>query len=324
MTKGPIDLGTAARLLDLSGGREELRPLGRLQLKGAVALHNMIVNPKIGMGYLADEVGMGKTYVAFAVVALLRYFDPSLRVLFICPSANVQEKWYSREYLAFVRDNVKVSQFRIRTPDGRPAVSRVSCANVTDLIEAASTGYHADFFVRMSAFSMGLPSEDVAYWEDKLDELQALLPAMTWRRIAESKLDVKEQFAEALNYVLPSFDLVVIDEAHNFKHGFESSHRNSVLARVLGLRDLQGLRNRIRVNRALLLSATPYDRVLEQLRNQLRLVGKGALLPDDIEDGDGERARRCLRKFMVRRLNTLDIGGSYTLETCIAVNGAQA
>ena len=97
-----------------------------------------------------------------------------------------------------------------------------------------------------------------------LDELQALLPAMTWRRIAESKLDVKEQFARALNYVLPSFDLVVIDEAHNFKHDFESSHRNSVLSRVLGLRDKQGLPNRIRVDRALLLSATPYDRVLEQ------------------------------------------------------------
>ena len=51
MTMGPIDLVTATRLLDLSGGREELRPLGCLQLKGAVALHNMIVNPKVGMGY---------------------------------------------------------------------------------------------------------------------------------------------------------------------------------------------------------------------------------------------------------------------------------
>ena len=48
---------------------------------------------------------------------------------------------------------------------------------------------------------------------------------------------------------------------------------------------------------------------MSSLRNQLRLVGKGSLLPDDIEDGDGERARRYMRKFMVRRLNTLNIGG---------------
>ena len=69
-------------------------------LIGAVALHNMIADPEVGLGYLADEVGMGKTYIALGVVALMRYFNPSLRVLYICPSRNVQEKW-DKEYIGF-------------------------------------------------------------------------------------------------------------------------------------------------------------------------------------------------------------------------------
>ena len=93
----PIDLGTARCLIDFSGGDESLKRLGDVQLEGAVALQNMLADRKIGFAYLADEVGMGKTYIALGVVAMLRYFNPMLRVLYICPSRNVQEKW-DREY----------------------------------------------------------------------------------------------------------------------------------------------------------------------------------------------------------------------------------
>ena len=98
------------------------------------------------MGYLADEVGMGKTYIALAVVALLRYFNPSLRVLFICPSGNVQEKWYGREYRNFIRQNVKVAQHRIRTLDGKTAAPQVSCRNILELIRTASIGIFRRIF----------------------------------------------------------------------------------------------------------------------------------------------------------------------------------
>ena len=118
MSLKPLDLDTASSILDFSGGDPALKSLGKLQLEGAVALHNMIADPKIGMAYLADEVGMGKTYMALGVVALMRYFNPTLRVLYICPSNNVQDKWFSREYRSFTKRNVKVAQYRIRTADG--------------------------------------------------------------------------------------------------------------------------------------------------------------------------------------------------------------
>ena len=36
---------------------------------------------------------MGKTYVALAVVALIRHFHPKTRLLVIAPRENIQRKW---------------------------------------------------------------------------------------------------------------------------------------------------------------------------------------------------------------------------------------
>lgn len=297
----PIDMHTARLLLDMSGGQRDLEPLGDMQLEGAVALQNHLADPEVGLGYLADEVGMGKTYVALAVVAMMRYFNPMLRVLYLCPSRNVQEKWV-REYEAFVRHNVKISTGRIRTRDGRPAVPMASCRNVESLIRQAGSGYFADFFIGKDSFSMHL-NDDPDTWKRKLEELRQLVPAREWKGLVRQKSEVKDQYADVLNYILPTFDLVVIDEAHNFKHDFESSDRNRVLSRVLGFQG-DALP---RVKQALLLSATPYDRDIRQLRNQLRMVGKEELLPDEAEDAGPVRIRESLKRFMVRRLNVLEV-----------------
>lgn len=308
-----LDLKTASHILDLSGGQEDLKQLGQIQLEGAVALYNMIADPDVGMGYLADEVGMGKTYIALSVVALMRYFNPSLRVLYICPSRNVQEKW-DREYRSFTRHNVRVSQNRIRTPQGEPASPYISCRNVVEMIEMAASGYYADFFVGKDNFSISLgddPSEDKQEWKRKCESISHLLPAHQWQVLLDQdgttfdKDSVKYQYARALNYVVPTFDLVVIDEAHNFKHNFDSSARNRVLSRVLGFNDQENYKPRVR--HSLLLSATPYDRDINQLRNQLNLVGKAEVLPVGIKSPDD--IKQALKKFMVRRLNTLTIQG---------------
>ncbi len=309
----PLDLKTARKIVDLSGGQEELKQLGETQLKGAVALYNMIASSEVGMGYLADEVGMGKTYIALAVVALMRYFNPSLQVLYICPSKNVQEKW-DREYRSFTRHNVRVAQNRIKTPQGEPASPYISCNNVVEMIEMAASGYYADYFVRKDNFSIGLQddvSEDKQEWKAKCAEITQLLPAHQWEELIEQneqpmeKDDVKYQYARALNYVLPTFDLVVIDEAHNFKHDFNSSARNRVLSRVLGFNDQDDYTPRVK--HSLLLSATPYDRDINQLRNQLNLVGKSHLLPSEVKSP--EEIKTNLKRFMVRRLNTLKFNG---------------
>ncbi len=301
----PIDLETARRLIDFSGGDESLKGLSEIQLEGAVALQNMIADPKVGFAYLADEVGMGKTYVALGVVAMLRYFNPTLRVLYICPSRNVQEKW-DREYKSFIRTNVRVNQGRIRTHQGLIAAPYTSCRNVVDLLHDAASGYYADYFIGKDSFSIRL-SDDETEWKQKREQLRKLIPAHEWKGVIRSKSDVKEQYSQALNYILPSFDLVVIDEAHNFKHDFESSDRNKVLSGVLGFRKDEGYQTR--VQHALLLSATPYDRDIGQLRNQLKMVGRLDLLSEDLKVNEQEQIRTQLRRFMVRRLNSLPVNG---------------
>ena len=300
----PLDISTARQLIDFSGGEEALKSLGEMQLEGAVALHNIIADPDVGMGYLADEVGMGKTYIALGVVALMRYFNPSLRVLYICPSRNVQEKW-QREYLSFIKFNVNVNQFKIRTVSGQPAAPYINCRNVQELITMSASGNYTDFFIGKDSFSLSL-TDDENQWRERLKSLRELVPAYEWDGVISDKMDVKKQYARVLNYILPTFDLVVIDEAHNFKHGFETSDRNKVLSRVLGFYDSENFVPRVR--NALLLSATPYDRNLLQLYNQLKLVGKHELLPEP-EQLQPQEAKHYLRRFMVRRLNQLEING---------------
>ena len=59
------------------------------QLEGSVAAFNMLARNRIA--YLGDEVGMGKTYVALAVMALLRFQQPGARIMVIAPRENIQQ-----------------------------------------------------------------------------------------------------------------------------------------------------------------------------------------------------------------------------------------
>ena len=83
---------------------EQARGFGfaKQQNHGTAALFNMLERNKCA--YLADEVGMGKTYVALGVMALTRYFNPHARIVVIAPRENIQRKWI-KELKNFVRLN---------------------------------------------------------------------------------------------------------------------------------------------------------------------------------------------------------------------------
>lgn len=85
-----IDIEAARGLLDF-GSRLDSEPRAEEQLKGSVALHNLLAEHRCA--YVADEVGMGKTYVALGAMALMQHFQPKLRVLIITPRENIQNKW---------------------------------------------------------------------------------------------------------------------------------------------------------------------------------------------------------------------------------------
>ena len=145
-----IDVRTASELLDFGArigpGQRTLE-----QLEGAVAIHNIL--EQRGVAYLADEVGMGKTYVALGALALFRHYQPDFRVLIIAPRENIQMKWM-KELRNFVAYNVRFPDLRMKALDGRPSRPLVACGNLLDLAKEVTINPNRDFFLRLTSFSV--------------------------------------------------------------------------------------------------------------------------------------------------------------------------
>src|SRR2546426_1026324 len=214
-----IDVATASQLLDF-GARIGAGPRADEQLQGAVAIHNILDRHRVA--YLADEVGMGKTYVALGALALFRHFQPRFRVAVIAPKENIQLKWM-KEFGNFAAHNVKFPDLRVVTIDRKPARSLVACENLIAFVREVVDDSNRDFFLRLSSFSLGLGNDvEKRSWNRVRDELRREVP---W--LPEAALDLrtskqifKDNFARAVCCALPEFDLLIVDEGHNLKHGF--------------------------------------------------------------------------------------------------------
>ena len=269
------------------------------------------------MAYLADEVGMGKTYVALGVVALMRYFNPTLKVLYLSPKNNVRSKWI-KDYKSFISKNYQINDLRVKSLDGLPATPYIECSNLESLINSCATGNYSDFHITTSAMSFGLSDDNEEYeFTKELQKLKSFLPSYADKIPAslKNKSEVKNYWAQVINQLLPTFDLVIVDEAHNLKNGIDGTSRNKVLAQILGTpiprqeSMLPGIKLKKRVSKLLLLSATPFDRNIKQLRNQLEVFGYKDQLSSIYENSTNDERNAVLETFMVRRLNELSIQG---------------
>jgi len=309
-----IDLEAARELLDMGkriGGGHRAEE----QLRGAVAIHNIL--EKHRRAYLADEVGMGKTYVALGAIALFRHFDPNFRILVIAPRQNIQRKWQN-ELKNFVAHNVRFADMRIAAPGGRLARPLVSCENLVSLVNEVGIDPQRDFFIRMTSFSLatGNSEDDLTKQRDKLRTQLPWLQDAAFD-LRSNKQEFKKNFARALCCALPRFDLVVVDEAHNLKHGLSvsGSTRNQLLAEAFGRRNETDIPNpRLfpgyghRAARVLFLSATPLEDTYRQLLNQLDVFGLASGL-DDLrsEAATEERKKELTAQFLVRRVTSIPI-----------------
>ncbi|MBL9005053.1 MAG: DEAD/DEAH box helicase family protein [Myxococcales bacterium] len=307
-----ITLEAARELLDF-GTRIGRGSRADEQLKGAVALHNILRKQRVA--YLADEVGMGKTYVALGALALFRHFDPNFRVLIIAPRENIQSKW-QKELSNFVANNVRFSDLRVRAIDGRPSRALVSCRDLIELVREVSLDPNRDFFTRMTSFSLML-GKNADDWRRKRDELREVLP---W--LQDDALDLrsnkdlfKRNVARAICCALPPFDLVIVDEAHNLKHGLQSSSaRNRVLAETFGRQsDADPPSTKMfpgygpRAKRVLFLSATPLEETYRHIWNQLDLFGMADGFDDLKADIPEARKKEVAAQFLVRRVTSIRI-----------------
>jgi superfamily II DNA or RNA helicase len=315
---------TARELLDFAAGASGVvtPAVAAEQLDGAVAVHNMLATQNVA--YLADEVGMGKTYVALGAMALFRHFEPSFRVMVIAPRQNIQDKWM-KEWRNFVGKVVRVDDLRVRSLAGTPVRSLVKTHSLADLVTETSNDPDRDFFARMTSFSLPSIADD----ENGKKRRAQLLRAVPWldpdALNAKSKERYRRNFARAVNCALPDIDLLIVDEAHNLKAGWRergSSTRNTVLACALGGRSLgdddsslfRGYRQRAK--RVLFLSATPIEYDISQLWNQLDLFGFGAkwkLLNERSLSPDEHR--EIVRQILIRRTTQLPVAGKRLTKT---------
>ncbi len=310
-----IDL-EAARALLAFGTRIGEGHRAEEQLRGAVALHNILRKHKVA--YLADEVGMGKTYVALGALALFRHFHPNFRVLVVAPRENIQRKW-RKEFTNFAAHNVRFDDLRVRALDGRPARAFVSCDNLLELAHEATLDPDRDFFVRLSSFSLplGRANED---WKATRDALRRYLPWLHDDAFDLRNKEVfKKNFARALCCALPKFDLVIVDEAHNLKHGFSTSGaaRNQVLAEAFGRHATGDAPNGKhfpgygpRAAQVLFLSATPLEETYRHVWNQLDLFGLATDFPELRDESLPEqRKKEAAARFLVRRVTSIHVAG---------------
>lgn len=319
-----ISLDLARQLLDFEGGRDGRK--GRLsperaeeQLQGAVAIYNTLQERQFA--YLADEVGLGKTYVALGAFALFRHFSPSFRLLVIAPKRNIQEKWI-KELRNFTRNNVRFPDLRVRAIHDEPARPPVYCENLYEFARETSLDPERDFFLRLTSFGFGLSTEASEGWQKRRDRIRDLLP---W--IDEDVFDLrskerfKANYARAVCCAIPEFDLVIVDEGHNLKAGLQKNAaiRNRLVSLVFG-NDREELtvaeRRRFphygpRAKRVLFLSATPLEDDYRQIWNQLDVFG----LADDLSplaerNVDEEEKRKIVSSFLIRRVSSIPSAGT--------------
>ncbi len=101
----PSDVG---ELIDLTVVDDpDTRSMADMQLEGAAALYNILCERPFA--YLADEVGMGKTYQAMALAAVVWNEKPHARLLFLSPRQNLQVKWFD-DYQRFFASNYRRAQ----------------------------------------------------------------------------------------------------------------------------------------------------------------------------------------------------------------------
>ena len=294
-----------------------------LQEDGTAALFNMLERNKCA--YLADEVGMGKTYVALGVMALTRYFNPHARIVVIAPRENIQRKWI-KELKNFVRLNWQLTGNRVKSLQGEPAWAPVYCNSLVDFVAEALLDADRDFFLRMTSFSVAVKDPDRRrILGRQLRERVSWLPSGTLS--ATTPEAFRDAYGCAINAAMPLVDLLVIDESHNLKHGFgpRVSNRNRVMGFAFG--HPEGETNgyswyQHKAKRVLLLSATPFEDDYGAIQRQLDVLGYGRaslrgsngcdpvgvdrLLSTDVSE---DQKREIVRRLMVRRVAGLRING---------------
>jgi hypothetical protein len=251
----PIPLNAAAvrSYINFDGGAQvdvEGSTQAQLQSRGVAVVWHLLTTK--GYGYLADEVGMGKTRQALGVIATQFLSEPDSHVVIICPGKPLQAQW-SREWDTFIRTCYKSRDDRlVSTVDGKPLHRPQRYERLSDFAKALLLNEGRIHLLRYSSFQRPVwfgrkaDSDTVdtiraQYAEslreigiDALDASETALLAKPrgedWRDSLTE--DLNEAYARRVGQLVKSrtIDLLTLDEAQYLRH--VENHQNTNLAHV--------------------------------------------------------------------------------------------
>lgn len=310
--KHPVRPEDVGELMDLSVENDpDSKSMAKLQLEGIAALHNILC--KQNFAYLADEVGMGKTYQALGLAALVWNEQPDARILFVSPRQNLQVKWQN-DYVRFFSSNYRREQslgddravsVLLRQPIHRPEVFH----NLRSWIPTIGMPERIAPFVRHTSFTRPVflrpeDSSDLARLSQNVRSKIRGWGLFEFDEPSElndktASLELNLAFARSLNARLRNesegkgsfFDLVIVDEAQCLRN--PTNQTNRVLHTVF----------ESNVEKWLFMSATPAHSGPEDLPTILNhYPGEGEVLDPMLAKAEDLGPMQTeLQRFLVRR-----------------------
>lgn len=246
---GPLTAGQVRTFIDFDGGGAGAGTQARTQSEGVAALWHLLRSK--GYGYLADEVGMGKTRQAMALISLQLLEDPNAQVVIVCPGKTLQEQWV-REWDAFTRNCYLAMDDRLRSARTGRSVSSIALhGSLAEFALSLQRGDRRIHLLRYSSFSrplwFGFPGE-AGYQPDAMFAIYAEAlaplgaePSMDDRAaLAKAQTSKEETAAEKFGTVLQAhysarlgqllcargIALAVFDEAQYLRHVGNQQNRH--------------------------------------------------------------------------------------------------
>ena len=311
-----IDLETLRSFLRL-GARAELDgiPAGdvlRQEQTVLSALEMLGTRPGVA---LADEVGMGKTYEALGIAAAVRHANPTSRIVVVTPGPELNVKWAKdivgframydfgdhvcavrtlNDFVEAVREHsivlAPVTMFRTgRSQDEQAYVLALYCR----WKDAPHQTAHA-IFRRVFPEGQVIPDVREELFLDAFgwDDLEPHLELAFRRGKGPGLLGLDDLYADAdlqafcdtkavrralyrarfelCGCLLPKIDLLIVDEAHKLRN--PGSLQTSAMRHVFEKR----------FDKALLLTATPFQLEVGELREIFSLFAQATTAPDNV------------------------------------------
>lgn len=307
----PITPNDVAQLVDFTvADNPDTKSMAEMQKEGVAALYNILCEGSVA--YLADEVGMGKTYQALALAALTWNEKPNARIVFITPRQNLQEKWvddYRRFFASNYRRHQKMGDDRVTSIlFGEPIHRPEPFKNLRSWTPTIGMPERIAPFLRHTSFTrpVFLRSADLTkdvnqLWYDWRERFiswtlfDSRRPSNLTSESASRTLNLA--FAKALNKKLAAealheeayFDLAIVDEAQCLRH--PGNQTNTVLA--------EALKNQ--VAKWLFMSATPAHGGPADISTIINSYpNRGEILDPNLAN-HLPNLQNALEKFMVRR-----------------------